>query len=651
MPLFTLIILTLLCSPLAAQVTYVDVSATGSSDGTSWADAFPDLQSGLAGAASGEVWVARGTYHPGLPGDRAATFALQSGVAVYGGFDGTETSLSQRDVDAHPTILSGDIDDDDTYGAGLNWWQFGWTGSLNNSYHVVTGSGADATALLDGVTILAGRGDDPALRGGAGLLVDGGSPTFRRVTFQYNAVGYGSSAYLVDCASTFERCVIKDAYTCNCGNGGWTSGIIATGTSDVMFADCDFLNHYYVSSMSQGRGAALNIDLGARATLLGCRFIGNQTGNFYPIGGGTAYGAGVFAFGDVVVDRCEFIDNFAHAGAGLTVWNDAVITNSLFARNEAVPHDNGAGFEDGDYGAGLLTLSTGTAPVEVTNCTFVDNNSEKGAGIAALGTLGVTLRNTVIYDNYADPWLPSEDPVFILKQNLTGNYDVEHCIVEGLLQTEPGEDPPEPEKFPGCLDTSPLLVDMAGGDYRLSAVSPGIDAGDADALGAGVLLDLAGAPRPFDDAGTVDTGIGAQAFMDMGAYEFGSAPDGPWTDLGFALGGVHGDPSLLGTGPLTAGTAMSAELTSARESAPAFLFVGFSALNLSGFYGGTLVPDFNPPGLLVVVVTDPTGELALGTTWPAGIPSGLQLFLQYWIDDPAAPFGFAASNAVRGLVP
>lgn len=41
------------------------------------------------------------------PTDRTAGLVLQDGFAVYGGFDGTETELSQRDWENNVTILSG----------------------------------------------------------------------------------------------------------------------------------------------------------------------------------------------------------------------------------------------------------------------------------------------------------------------------------------------------------------------------------------------------------------------------------------------------------------------------------------------------------------------------------------------------------------
>src|SRR5690606_4998766 len=103
-------------SPADAQrVIYVDTDAAPGGDGASWATAFRDLQNALAVAEAGDVvWVAEGTYRPGDgtagTGGRDASFHLVDGAAVYGGFDGTETSLEERDPEAHPTVLTGDLD-------------------------------------------------------------------------------------------------------------------------------------------------------------------------------------------------------------------------------------------------------------------------------------------------------------------------------------------------------------------------------------------------------------------------------------------------------------------------------------------------------------------------------------------------------------
>lgn len=104
----------LLCALAAASravsvVRYVNEAATGSNDGSSWANAYTDLQAALSAAASGdEIWVAAGTYKPTATTDRGVSFALKDGVAVYGGFLGNEASRGDRNPAANVTILSGE---------------------------------------------------------------------------------------------------------------------------------------------------------------------------------------------------------------------------------------------------------------------------------------------------------------------------------------------------------------------------------------------------------------------------------------------------------------------------------------------------------------------------------------------------------------
>ena len=91
------LMLLLLAAPTFAQVVYVDASAGGAQDGTSWSNAFKSLRDALSAAFPGDqVWVAAGTYRPdegvgATPGDRAATFQLLPQVELYGGFAGAVT--------------------------------------------------------------------------------------------------------------------------------------------------------------------------------------------------------------------------------------------------------------------------------------------------------------------------------------------------------------------------------------------------------------------------------------------------------------------------------------------------------------------------------------------------------------------------------
>jgi hypothetical protein len=38
-------------------------------------------------------------------------------------------------------------------------------------------------------------------------------------------------------------------------------------------------------------------------------------------------------------------------------------------------------------------------------------------------------------------------------------------------------------------------------------------------------------------------------------------------------------------------------------------------------------------------------------TWPAGVPSGFELYVQAWIQESAGPAGFAATNGIKALTP
>jgi hypothetical protein len=98
---------------LPANVRCVRNGAPAGGDGRSWAAAWPELQEALlTAAASGgqitEVWVAQGTYSPPV-WNACAGFPV-SNVSLYGGFAGTETSLSQRPTgtttDLRPTTGS-----------------------------------------------------------------------------------------------------------------------------------------------------------------------------------------------------------------------------------------------------------------------------------------------------------------------------------------------------------------------------------------------------------------------------------------------------------------------------------------------------------------------------------------------------------------
>jgi hypothetical protein len=136
----TAAVLFLTAMQVRGAVIRVSATATPPGDGQSWESAYPDLQTALSVAMAGdEIWVAVGTYMPGPAGDAVSSFVLLDSVSLYGGFVGDEPTRDERDPDANPTILSGDVGQDDQYsgGGGVNGWNF----HTPNSGHVVVVGG------------------------------------------------------------------------------------------------------------------------------------------------------------------------------------------------------------------------------------------------------------------------------------------------------------------------------------------------------------------------------------------------------------------------------------------------------------------------------------------------------------------------------
>jgi len=132
------------------------------------------------------------------------------------------------------------------------------------------------------------------------------------------------------------------------------------------------------------------------------------------------------------------------------------------------------------------------------------------------------------------------------------------------------------------------------------------------------------------------------------AFGFTPTPESPWTDLGSALAGQKGDPTLVGSGTLAAGTPGKLHLTNARGSSLSVLFISLASVP-TPFKGGTLLAA--PWISQTFLFTSPTGSLQLSwASFPGGL-SGAHLDFQYAIADSAAVAGAALSNALKADIP
>ncbi|WMN10674.1 InlB B-repeat-containing protein [Marivirga salinae] len=239
-------------------ILYVDKDATGLNDGTSWSNAFTDLQSALALDASGDqIWIADGTYIPGS--SRASSYQFDaSNVTIYGGFNGTESSLSERDLQANKTILSGDLLDND-----LGLFATASNTKWDNAYHVVTINANDVS--IDGVVITKGvaTGGTSSQKVGAGIYVFDNSAGFviRNCEFTLNTSYSGSGIRANINANTTVK-IENSKFNNNIANNGVGIFILSKvgRTINVEITNCLFENNYINDQIAAGgSGTAIYI--------------------------------------------------------------------------------------------------------------------------------------------------------------------------------------------------------------------------------------------------------------------------------------------------------------------------------------------------------------------------------------------------------
>jgi hypothetical protein len=422
-------------SVATSTILHVDADASGANNGSGWPDAYNSLQNALIHAANSgglvsEIWVAEGTYMPDggyIPtggvhvpgtGERDAAFQLLSDVALYGGFAGTETVPSERNVAANVTMLSGDLDADDTPVAcerdSPDCDSFGRlcvgrsciivAHTAENSRHVVNGSGAGATAILDGFTITAGNADGPASTGrdaGGGLYNYSGSPSVADCRFiRSSAASYGGGMFnSVDSNPTVSGCVFNENTSTN---GGAMANVRSSPT---------LTGSVFTHNAADNGGGVFNNH--ASPTITGCAIERNRANNgagMYTMSGSPtlsgcafnenladAFGGGMYSHTSAPsVRNSAFNGNVADTGAGMYNWDSTpIVTDSVFHSNSA---DGGAGMANilgqpavissnftgnlaiGDVGYGGAMYNNG-ATVVLLQSTFAGNVANHGAGI------------------------------------------------------------------------------------------------------------------------------------------------------------------------------------------------------------------------------------------------------------------------------
>jgi uncharacterized repeat protein (TIGR02543 family) len=509
-----------------ATVLYVNHDASGGNDGTSWADAFSSLRDALAAAQAGqEIWVAAGIYNPFVSNRATDTFLLPSGVALYGGFAGTESERAERDWLAHETILSGHIE------------------GQTNIRHIVTATGA-VDARIDGFTIRDGHseGENPYADGvGAAVFVGEGEGrlTLANCRIVDNHAQEGGVVYFDANANDPELRIENTVFADNAIGEEWARGVlqIRSNAADVWLDACHFVNNpsgiFSVAGILQvlrsqftGQdGIAVDINYhGARNDFVNCVFDQNGGGAIRMVNSQ-----------QLRVANCVFNGNTNPYGSG-----------------------------------GALNISQGR--FEVYNSTFFGNSADEGAAIAWnygwAGDASSLIHNSIFWGNNGD------NIILLQRYNTDDVMTLElrnNLLQGGAASVETWQDPVLVVE--NLIVSDPLFVDAgtpAGADglwgtaddgLRLQAASPAVNTGLASLLPAD-WLDVDGdgdldEALPFDLIGAARV-LGAHP--SPGAYEQGTPFEG-WLAENYEAGIKPEDDDSRGGMTLTVRQVWLAGLT------------------------------------------------------------------------------------------
>jgi hypothetical protein len=384
------VLLSVMATHVSAQtIIYVDAGRPVGGDGQSWGGAFTYLQDALAAAEAipeprdVQIWVAKGTYWPDRDeanplgtGDREAVFDIRSGIGIYGGFKGDEASLAARPIPLeHETILSGDLNDDDT----VTWYPDNpfleegvpeIASVTPNSYRVVYIHAHDV--IVDGFTITGGYA--VYTEGGGGMLIWYDGPvTVVRCTFAFNRctrwewgqqpVGGGGLSAVADWPGTCEPVYIRDCqFIGNSATG--IGGGLAIRDRIAEVENCVFRNNYIHDfggvlgigacvMAPEGQGSATEV------TFRNCDFHWNRDSDDYDVQHGGGLGVTI---GTAYVYNCTFSQNddasvqnspyqpgnvfvdwsYVSAQGGGVVWGD----NNIYGASSAVGYVDANGLDD-----------------------------------------------------------------------------------------------------------------------------------------------------------------------------------------------------------------------------------------------------------------------------------------------------------------
>jgi hypothetical protein len=438
-----------------SPVVFVNAGASAGGDGSSWVQAFNNLQAAInASSDSGDIWMKGGTY------TLSNQVSVNKAVTIYGGFRGDEELLDAHDPAANTTIIDGD--------------------------HNTRCLFISADAIIDGLSIQNGRHIASINGQGGGIYIDNAAPHLINCAISNNALdipgvsGQGGAIYNEGGSPVIANCHFENNLTSNTAQPSEGGAIFNNGGFPSIS------NTIFINNRAPGDGSgggAIYISSG-NATITACRFVDNYAGlSSSGLGGAIYLGGGIQTISDSYFqgNLAEGL-SMARGGAIYNASATLTLTNTIFLGNEA--WHNSSGFGGAIY-------NNGSDPF-ITNCTFFANRAVGTGSASAVGGAiynhdsRLTIVNSIIWGNVADQGVAIHDDAISLTSIEYSNTDM-----FGVAGTD------------GNIDADPLL-DAQG---HLRPGSPCVDRGD-DA--SAPETDIDGETRPQGFGGD----MGADEFVD-----------------------------------------------------------------------------------------------------------------------------------------
>lgn len=228
------------------EIFYVDASASGANDGSSWANAYNDLANAIASSPPGaQLWVAAGTYS-------STGILVNQEITIYGGFAGNESFLEEREIYDNLTTIDG---------GGTSFTLF----RINQN-----------NVVIDGFTLTENDPGSSAVGGAIGVI-GVSNLLIRNCTF-LNCTGDLGGAIGLQSGSTnirIENCLF------NANSSNNNGGAIYSIGADVLINNCTFTNNNTNAS-----GGAIYTE-GTSTNIENCTITGNDS--FSGQAGGIGY--------------------------------------------------------------------------------------------------------------------------------------------------------------------------------------------------------------------------------------------------------------------------------------------------------------------------------------------------------------------------